>query len=96
MSQLDAVWYTKGKAAVPLLCVPPVFFSMTLSKLVLLDWVSKGEIEDWIAGIQPHLHKCDRVSVKINSRNSALCCRASGQVQGWHKKQAQTFLLPDL
>jgi len=43
MSQLDGVQYTKGKAAIPVLCVPPVFFGVTLSKLALLYWVPKGK-----------------------------------------------------
>lgn len=72
---------------------------MSLSKWVLMDLIPKGEIEDWIAGIQPYLHKCDIASVKLNIRNCALChteTSTSGKVQGWYKKQAWNFLLPGL
>lgn len=99
ISQLCAVWYNKGKTAIPFPCVSPELFGMALSKWVLLDLIPKGEIEDWIAGIQPYLHKCDIARVKLNIRNCALCrteTSASGQVQGWYKKQAQNFLLPGL
>lgn len=98
-SQLDAVWYNKSEDAVPLLCVPPVFFDTILSKLVLLHWVPKGETEDWIAGVQLHQHKCERAGVKIDTgivHCAALRPTASGQVQRWCKKQAQTSLLSDL
>lgn len=94
-SQLDAVWYNKSDDAVPLLCVPPVFFDTILSKLALLRWVLKGETEDWIAGVQLHQHKCDRAGVNIDTgivHCAAQRRTASGQVQRWCKKQARTFL----